>query len=81
MGSKEAEDAFEDKAVGHVLCLFEWKAASRVGKMECHSLALIDIMLLLRPTVGKQRRGKTELAYLKHHGMFMVEKPAGIAGR
>jgi hypothetical protein len=28
VGSKKAEDAFGGKAVGHVLCIFEWKAAS-----------------------------------------------------
>ncbi len=81
MGTKKAGDAFGGKAVGHVLCLFEWKAASRVGKQERHSLALIDIMLPLKPTVGKQKQGEVEQAYLKHHGMFMVEKLAGFAGR
>jgi hypothetical protein len=81
VGSKKAEDAFGGRAVGHVLCLFEWKAASRVGKQERHSLALIDILLPLKPTVGKYKRGEEEQAYLKHHGMFMVEKPAGLAGR
>ncbi len=73
MGSKKAEDAFRGKAVGHVLCLFEWKAASRVRKQERHPLALIGIMLPLKATVGKYKWGEEEQAYLKHHGMFLVE--------
>jgi hypothetical protein len=81
VGSKKVENPFGGKAVGNVLCLFEWKAASRVRKLKQHSLALIDIMLPLRPTVGKQNQGEIEQAYLQHHGMFMVEKPVAMTGR
>jgi hypothetical protein len=53
VGSRKTEDAFGGKAVGHDLCLFDWNAALWVGKQKRHSLALIDNMLPLRPTVGK----------------------------
>jgi hypothetical protein len=81
VGTKKAGDAIGGKAVRHVLCLFQWKAASQVGRQERHSLALIDIMLPLKPTVRKQKRGEVEQAYLKHHGTFMVVKLAGFAGK
>jgi hypothetical protein len=48
-----------------------------VGKKERYSLALIDIMLPMKPTVGKQTNGK-DTAYLEYHGMFMVKKPLGL---
>jgi hypothetical protein len=51
-----------------------------VGKKEPHSLALIDIMLPMKPTVGKQTKEK-EKTYLEHHGIFMVEKPLGLSGQ
>jgi hypothetical protein len=81
VGSKKAEDAFGGKAVGEVKCLFQWKTIMRVGKQERHSLALIDILLPLKPSVGKTSRGRNVIAYLKHHGMFMVEKQQEGRGR
>jgi hypothetical protein len=38
-------------------------------------------MLPLKPTVGMYKQGEAEQAYLKHHGMFMVEKLAGFEER
>jgi hypothetical protein len=38
-------------------------------------------MLPLKPTVGKHKRGEEEQVYLKHHGIFIVEKLVGSIGR
>jgi hypothetical protein len=80
VGSKKAEDAFGGKAVGKVICLVEWKLRLRVGKEERHLLALIDIMLQLRPKIGKTIRGN-RIAHLKHKGMFIVERQHDERGR
>ncbi len=67
--------------MGKVLCLSQWKTSPRVGKHERHSLALIDILLPLKPNIGKNISKKRSIAYLEHHGMFMVEKPTGNQGQ
>ncbi len=80
VSSKKAEDAFGGKTVGKVLCLFQWKPRLRVGKKERYSLALIDILLPLKPEVGKTIRGK-RICHLKNHGMFMVVRQHEGRGR
>ncbi len=51
-----------------------------MGKKERHSLALVNIVLPLMPTVGRQANEK-EMAYLEHHGMFIVKKLLGRSGQ
>jgi hypothetical protein len=58
VGSRKAEDAFGGKAVGKVLCLFQWKTSTRVGRHERHSLALLNIVLPLKPNTGQKISGK-----------------------
>ncbi len=65
--------------VGKVLCLFEWDDV--YGGSKQHSLALIDIFLLMRLTVGQKNTSEENIAHLKHHGMFLLEEQNQRRGR
>ncbi len=70
--SKASCDAFGGKAVGKVLCLFEWDDV--YGGSKRYSLALINISLPMRPTVGQKYASGENIAHLKHHRMFLLEE-------
>jgi hypothetical protein len=80
VSSKNARDTFGGKAVEKVICLIEWKLRLRVRNEERHSLALIDILLPLKPEVGKTIKGNG-IAHLKHHRIFMDERQQEEKGR
>jgi hypothetical protein len=79
VGSKASCDAFGGKAVGKVLCLFEWDDV--YGSLKRHSLALIDIFLPMRLTVGQKTASGENIAHLKHHRMFLLEEQNQRRGR
>ncbi len=81
VGSKACSDAFRGKAIGKVLCLFEWDDVHTGHELRQHSLALIDIFLPMKPNVGQKNAAGKDLAYLRHHGMFLLEEQNQNVGR
>ncbi len=73
-GTKAASDAFGGKAVGKASCLFEWDDVYGCSSAKRHSLALIDIFLPMRRSIGQKSASGDDIAHLKHHGMFLLEE-------
>jgi hypothetical protein len=72
VGSKASCAAFRGKVVGNVLYLFEWDDV--YSNLKHYSLALIDIFFSMRLTVGQKNASEGDIAHLKHHGLFLLEK-------
>jgi hypothetical protein len=81
VGSKKSFDVFCGKAVGRVLCLFEWKDDEKLGVTKRHSLAFIDILLPMKLTIGQKSASGNDQAFLKHHGMFLLQRPSNGIGQ
>ena len=72
-------DVFGGRTVRKVLCLLQWVDGTCLHN-PAHSLALLRILLPLQPSVGRTGLGGCRQAHLKHHGMFLLEKPAANTG-
>jgi hypothetical protein len=46
-----------------------------------HQLALIDICLPIKPSVGQKNGSGKPLAFLQHHGMFLLEEQNEVIGQ
>ncbi len=81
VGTRAVSDAFGGKAVGKVLCLFQWDDVYGYSSAKRHSLALIDIFLPMRQSIGQKNASGDNIAHLKHHGMFLLEEQNQRWGR